>query len=399
MSATSSEERATPWELRHQRALRLLHAGALVLVSSGCPQLLDDGFGNLTIGAGGTSPGGSGGATTMGSAGIPDSAGGSAGASAGGIGSTGGTGSVSAGAGGAGATGGTSTSNTGGSAGASGANGGSGGVSGATSCNFGPFSTPQLITGLGRSGALYGPSLSGNGLVLAFSESIDDDPEDIFLAQRDDRDSPFGVAVPATGVNTSDAEGTAFVSGDALTLHFFSDRDDGAGGRDIYRATRESLLDDFGDVDAVDGINGGSDDHMPWLSPDGLDLFFSSSRGSGGDNNLWHAQRAGILDGFETPEEVPGMNTPERDTSPTLTADQRILFFCSDRDGGAGNDDIWMATRDDITGPFGAPEPVPIINESTSELNVALSADGREVIFSSNRDGERRLYRSLRSCL
>jgi hypothetical protein len=58
-----------------------------------------------------------------------------------------------------------------------------------------------------------------------------------------------------------------------------------------------------------------------------------------------------------------------------------------------------MATRDDITGPFGAPEPVPIINESTSELNVALSADGREVIFSSNRSGERRLYRSLRSCL
>jgi hypothetical protein len=404
MSATSRGERSTP-ELRRQRALRLLHAGALVLVSSGCPQLLDDGFGNLTIGAGagGTSPGGSGGATTMASAGAPDSVGGSAGAGAGGTGSTGGTGSVSAGAGGAGATGGASggasTSNAGGSAGVAGANGGTGGAAGATSCSFGPFSTPQVITGLGRSGALYGPSLSGNGLVLAFSESIDDDPEDIFLAQRDDRDSPFGLAVPATGVNTSDAEGTAFVSGDALTLYFFSDRNDGAGGRDIYRATRESLLDDFGDVDPIDGINGGSDDHMPWLSPDGLDLFFSSSRGSGSDNNLWHAQRAGILDGFETPEEVPGMNTSERDTSPTLTADQRILFFCSDRDGGAGNDDIWMATRDDITGPFGAPEPVPIINESTSELNVALSADGREVIFSSNRDGERRLYRSLRSCL
>jgi hypothetical protein len=382
MSAAPREDRPTSGELRRSWVNRVLLAGALGLVSSGCPQLLEDGFGNATPGAGETPPAGAGPASA-GSAGAPEGLGGSAGAGAGG-----------------GGAGGASTSDAGGSAGAAGANGGSGGALVATSCTFGAFSTPEVIDGLGRSGVLYGPSLSSNGLVLAFSESINNGPEDIFLAQRDGRDSPFGSAVAATGVNTTAAEGTAFVSGDARTLYFFSDRDDGAGGRDIYRATRASGVGAFSDVNPIQGINGPADDHMPWLSPDERTLFFSSRRDAAGDDgNLWSAQRASIETAFDAPQEVPGVNSSDRDISPTLTADQRILFFCSDRDGGAGSDDVWMATRDDITSPFGAPEPVPIINESSSELNVTLSSDGREVVFSSNRAGGRKLFRSIRSCL
>jgi hypothetical protein len=378
---------------------RVFRVAALGLASSACPQLLDDGFGTPTIGAGGATIGGSAGMGTAGSGRPPETAGGSAGVGAGGTSSTGGR----AGAGGADATGGSSASGSGGSAGSAGSAaiaGGTGGSGGATTCSLGPFSTPEVITGLGRSGALYGPSLSRNGRVLAFSESIDDAPEDIFFAQRDDRDSPFGAAVPATGVNTTDAEGTSFLSDDVLTLYFFSDRDDGAGGRDIYRATRSSPLGDFDDVNPIEGINGAANDHMPWLSPDELSLYFSSARdGDEGDNNLWYAERTDIQYAFDAPRELADVNSSDGDASPTLTADQLILFFCTDRDGGPGSEDIWMATRADITSPFGAPEPVPIINESTSELNVTLSGDGREVVFSSNRQGGRKLFRSVRSCL
>jgi hypothetical protein len=360
--------------------------GALVVLLLGCPQLLDDSFG---------AAGAEGGSTV--NPGMGGSLAGASGASPGGS-------TSSAGASGTGATGGTGPSGAG-SAGAGGSEGpagdaGSGGASSATGCRFGDFSSPELIAGLGRSDALYGPSLAGNGLVLAFSESIEEGPEDIYFSERSTRDGAFGGAVPATGVNSADAEGTAFLGGDALTLYFFSDRGGGPGGRDIYRATRSDVLSDFASVRAVDGVNGAADDHMPWLAPDELTLYFASNRAANAEgSNLWLARRNSAQDGFEPPLEMPVVNSSERDISPTLSADQRILFFCSDRDGGAGSDNVWMATREDADSNFGPPEPVPIINASSSELNVALSADGREVIFSSNRDGGRKLFRSVRSCL
>jgi hypothetical protein len=364
-------------------------SGAVAALLLGCPQLLDDSFG-----AAGAEGGGSVNAATGGS--LPASSGGASGASRGG--------STSGGAGGAGSTGGAGPSGTG-SAGAGGSggpagDGGTGGATSATGCRFGDFSSPELIAGLGRSEALYGPSLAGNGLVLAFSESIEDGPEDIYLSQRSAPDVAFGSALPATGINSANAEGTAFLGGNALTLYFFSDRDGGAGGRDIYRATRSDALSDFADIVAAEGVNGGADDHMPWLSSDERTLYFASNRAADNEGtNLWIARRSSAQDGFEPPSEIPGVNSSERDSSPTLSADQRILFFCSDRDGGPGSDDVWMATREDADSNFGLPEPVPIINGSSSELNVALSADGREVIFSSNRDGGRKLFRSVRSCL
>lgn len=362
------------------------HGGAVAVLLLGCPQLLDDSFGAGGAEGGATANAGAGGSPTAGAGGESGTSGGgaSAGTGPGGSGATGGVGSN----GGAG-------SGSGGSAG----DGGSGGATAATGCRFGDFSTPELIAGLGRADALYGPSLSGNGLVLAFSESVEEGPEDIYLSRRGTPDAAFGTALPATGINSTDAEGTAFLGADALTLYFFSDRDGGAGGRDIYRATRSDALSDFADVVPMEGINGGADDHMPWLSPDGRTIYFASNRSAdNGSTNLWFAQRSSAQDGFEPPLEVPGVNSADRDISPSLSADLRVLFFCSDRDGGPGSDDVWMATREDVASDFGPPEPVPIINGTSSELNVALSADGREVIFSSNRDGGRKLFRSVRGC-
>jgi len=369
-----------------------LRGGAVAVLLLGCPQLLDDSFGAAGAEGGATVNAGAGGSLAAGSGGASGANGGgsaSGGTGAGGTGATGGA-SPSGGAGPAGA---------GGSAGSAG-DGGSGGATSATGCRFGDFSSPELIAGLGRADALYGPSLAGNGLVLAFSESLEDGPEDIYFSQRGAPDGAFGAALPATGINSADAEGTAFLGGDALTLYFFSDRDGGAGGRDIYRATRGDTVSNFADISAVEGVNGGDDDHMPWLSPDERTIYFASNRDGDNDGtNLWFARRSSAQDGFEPPIEVPGMNSSERDSSPTLSADRRVLFFCSDRDGGAGSDDVWMATREDADSDFGPPEPVPVVNGTSSELNVALSADGRELIFSSNRDGGRKLFRSVRACL
>ena len=79
-------------------------------------------------------------------------------------------------------------------------------------------------------------------------------------------------------INTPAGEGTPFLSDDALALYFYSDRAGGAGGRDLYRATRSSAQADFSDVRVIEGLNGGADDHMPWTAPDGLGIYFASTR-------------------------------------------------------------------------------------------------------------------------
>src|SRR5207253_3072207 len=52
-------------------------------------------------------------------------------------------------------------------------------------------------------------------------------------------------------------------------------------------------------------VNTSSDDSEPALSPDGLSLYFSSSRPGGfGPNNIWVSQRASLNDPWGRPQNL-----------------------------------------------------------------------------------------------
>src|SRR5918999_5717216 len=65
-------------------------------------------------------------------------------------------------------------------------------------------------------------------------------------------------------------------------------------------------------------------------------------------------------------QSLPGthheLNTAFNDGCPTLAPDGRTLFMASNRPGGLGGQDIWMATRESPEEPWGEPlnvgEPV-----------------------------------------
>jgi hypothetical protein len=64
------------------------------------------------------------------------------------------------------------------------------------------------------------------------------------------------------------------------------------------------------------------------------------------------------------------------------------MYLTSDRPGGFGSKDIWVSTRSSLSDPW--PEPVnlgPGINTSFEEAQAALSFDGTELYFQSNRAG------------
>jgi hypothetical protein len=80
---------------------------------------------------------------------------------------------------------------------------------------------------------------------------------------------------------------------------------------------------------------------MPDISADGLALIFSRNMAT----ELWMATRATIYDDFDTPVRLPPwINIPSYiDASPTFSADGALLYFSSDRPGGFGSYDLWLA--------------------------------------------------------
>jgi len=64
-----------------------------------------------------------------------------------------------------------------------------------------------------------------------------------------------------------------------------------------------------------------------------------------------------------------------------------VLVFNSDRPGGLGRSDLWYSVRSTKTDTFATPRLVPVVNSSSSEGEVFLSADGCTLYFASDRPG------------
>jgi TolB protein len=76
------------------------------------------------------------------------------------------------------------------------------------------------------------------------------------------------------------------------------------------------------------------------LSPDGRTaMWFSRNRpGGAGGYDIWMSRKN--ANGWATAVPAP-FNSSARDFDPAFSADGRYLYFCSDRAGGAGGDDLW----------------------------------------------------------
>jgi TolB protein len=126
----------------------------------------------------------------------------------------------------------------------------------------------------------------------------------------------------------------------------------------------------------------------PWsdvrltISPDGSTaLWFSRNRpGGAGGYDIWMSRRERGRWREATPV---SFNSTFRDFDPAFTADGRYVYFCSDRPGGAGGDDLYRV-RVTARG-FGAPERLgDTVNSAGNEWAPMLSPDGRTLLFTSN---------------
>jgi len=130
-------------------------------------------------------------------------------------------------------------------------------------------------------------------------------------------------------------------------------------------------------------INSPSADQSPALSANGLTLYFASDRSGGvGGVDLWVAHRATPVSLWETPVNLgTSINTQDAETGPSLSLDGHLLFFASSRQGGEGNFDIYVSFRGDVHDDLAWGEPVNVgsgVNSSTGEFGPWYSEEGAD---------------------
>jgi WD40-like Beta Propeller Repeat len=262
---------------------------------------------------------------------------------------------------------------------------------------LGAFGLPERITGLDLDESVFGPSLSSDGRTLYFSAYVAGDQQ-IYSATRGTRSAAFSSVTELPVINSPSIDGTPFITDNGERLYFFSDRPGGVGNRDIWVSRRQA--DVFSEPELVAGVNSPGSELLPWLSADELTLIFVSGRPGGtGSADLWRSSRASAESTFGVPTNVFELSSEENDGRVVLSADGLTAFFSSDRNGGRGGSDIWMASRDDASRRFSPPENLSPLNTDSNEQDVLLSSDQTELFFaSSRRGGVSELWRAARSC-
>ena len=111
--------------------------------------------------------------------------------------------------------------------------------------------------------------------------------------------------------------------------------------------------------------------------------FARNRAGGAGSYDIWTSTRTAGGWSKATPA---SFNSAQRDFDPAFSADGRFVYFCSDRPGGLGGDDLYRVPVT-LTG-FGEPEHLgPEINSKGNEWAPMLSGDGKLLLFSSNGRG------------
>jgi len=209
---------------------------------------------------------------------------------------------------------------------------------------YGVFGAPTEVTELNSTVSDLMPELRSDGLEIFFDSYRPGGAgsNDIWRATRPNSTSTFSPPTPVVELNSSLSEHGASLTADGLDLYFTSERTR-AGSKDIWMASRRSVNLPFRPPVPVLELNkAGVDDRDPKISPDGLTIFWTSSRKPGaGGNDLWMASRLHRVLPFGNIVNLGAVNTASPEDEPACWALRDELFFSSNRAGGLGDYDIW----------------------------------------------------------
>ncbi len=253
----------------------------------------------------------------------------------------------------------------------------------------------------------FAPHPSADGLSLYLTSTRQDSlgGEDLWVSQRASRDDPWDTPRNlGAAINTEFNERSPALSLNGHLLFFATDRPGGSGGFDIWISWRADTSDDLAweaPVNLGTGINSSATDAGPaflghagsgrpgeWITVAAIPQLFMASNRSGGAGGL-DIYVATVPGGwFGPPRLVAELNSPQADLTPAISGSGLELVLASDRPGTVGGQDLWVATRKALHRPWSAPQNLGAAVNSTSLENFpALSADGASLYFTSSRSG------------
>ena len=258
-----------------------------------------------------------------------------------------------------------------------------------------PVNLGQVVNSTGFDGC---PSITKDGLTLLFMSNIGSGAQNLYVSHRERRhpSSPWSAPTPLGSVNTSEfGEICPALSISGRYLYFASNRPGGCGDFDIYVARRVSK-ESWTAWEEPENIGCDANSPGPEFSPslfedeDGtVYLYFSSGLRPGGlgFGDIWFSTLQD--DGsFGPAAPVVALNTAANDIRPKIRArDGLEIFFDSNRPGSMLQD-IHTSTRECTSCPWSVPVNLgPVVNSSGVDGGAALSFDGTELYFMSNRPG------------
>ncbi|HUV62362.1 MAG TPA: M56 family metallopeptidase [Sedimentisphaerales bacterium] len=189
-------------------------------------------------------------------------------------------------------------------------------------------------------------------------------------------------------INSGYDDGGPFISADGLSLFFDSSRPGGLGRGDLWVATRATTDDDWGmPVNLGPIINSAYEDWEPCVSADGLELYFDSERPGGyGSFDIYMATRATQDDPWGIPQNLGStINTSRGEGGASISADGLSLYFNLYGAGGSGDYDIWVTTRKTKADPWGQPVNLgPAVNSRVYDGVATVSDDGLLLVFAAD---------------
>ncbi|MFP6857766.1 MAG: hypothetical protein VCA73_10855, partial [Roseibacillus sp.] len=122
------------------------------------------------------------------------------------------------------------------------------------------------------------------------------------------------------------------------------------------------------------------------FSPDGTMMILVRWEAPESNADLFSSRWNGRV--WSRPEPIASINSKSNERGPAFSRDSRYLYFSSDRSGGAGGYDLYVARWNGKQWD-GIESLGPTVNSSEDEAGPALSADDSRLFFSSNREGAR----------
>lgn len=174
-------------------------------------------------------------------------------------------------------------------------------------------------------------------------------------------------------VNSEYWDSQPTMTSDGRTLYFVSDRPGGKGGLDIYVSQRNKEGSWGKAVNAGSVINTNNDEMAPVMQVDNRTMTFASNKSGGkGGYDIYNTKISG--NSFSTPKNIGSpINSAYDDFFLHNVANSKKIYFSSNRSGGTGEIDLYMAIPYKASG-----KKKDVINLSDREFEIK-SYDGNVV--------------------